>query len=296
MHKIEENQHLYINPLDQWDFPVSSDQAREMMTALESGQVIYFPNLSFAIESDEQPLLSFPLNPKRSKNVSYNSRNQMLGGIDLRENKALLQPLMTVMKRYHQMSTQLLNACCPGYQADQCNGRTSFRPIEIKGRKPPSYRKDDTRLHVDAFPSTPVNQTRILRVFTNINPYNEPRAWRLGESFSTVIQRFLPKVRPMLPFESDILYRLKITRKKRSHYDHCMLQIHNRMKAEMDYQQQVAAVSVDFPPGSTWIVYTDLVSHAALAGRYLLEQTFYPSVANMLYPMLSPQQQICHYR
>jgi hypothetical protein len=30
----------------------------------------------------------------------------------------------------------------------------------------------------------------------------------------------------------------------------------------------------DFPPGCTWLVYTDGVPHAALSGKFALEHTF----------------------
>ncbi len=96
----------------------------------------------------------------------------------------------------------------------------------------------------------------------------------------------------MFPGEAHLLYLLKITKKKRSHYDHYMLQIHNKMKATSSYQRNVSATEMSFPPGSTWIVYTDLVSHAALSGRFALEQTFYPPITNMLNFKLSPQHQI----
>ena len=33
-----------------------------------------------------------------------------------------------------------------------------------------TWRKDDTRLHVDSFPATPSGGRRILRVFSNVNP------------------------------------------------------------------------------------------------------------------------------
>ena len=67
------------------------------------------------------------------------------------------------------------------------------------GRSPPSaarvsWRKDDSRLHVDAFPSRPNHGERILRVFCNVNP-NEDRVWRVGESFEAVARRFLPRIR-----------------------------------------------------------------------------------------------------
>jgi len=281
---------FYTGSVDHWEPQITPEVAQAVTHALEMGKVVYLPRLNFHLESVQQSLLTMPLHPLGAKNISYNPKNQRIGGIDSATIAAAL--VKSVMQRYHQFSMKLLNALCPQYQAEQCSGRTSFRPIEIKGRKPVSYRKDDSRLHVDAFPSTPVNNLRILRVFTNINPDGENRCWRLGEPFSEVMRQFLPRARRLLPLEAEILYRLKATRQRRSHYDHYMLQIHNAMKADVEYQRSCPAVSMEFPPGSTWIVYTDLVSHAALAGRFVLEQTYYPAVENMLNPALSPQRQI----
>ncbi len=276
-------------PITDWQPKLAPTVSKEMTEALESGQVLYLPKLEFPLEKDETALFQMDLTPKHAKNISYNPKNQTLRALALPETADVMQKMM---QRYHHYTQQLLQHICPQYQIEAYSGRTSFRPIEIKGRRAPSYRKDDTRLHVDAFPSTPTNHSRILRVFTNINPYDEHRYWHIGEAYADVVRRFLPKIRPLFPLEAELLYRLKITRQKRLPYDHYMLHIHDKMKADLDYQQQVNFTPMNFPPGSTWIVYTDLVSHAALAGRFVLEQTYYPPVQNMQNPSLSPQYQL----
>ena len=83
----------------------------------------------------------------------------------------------------------MVGQALPAYRDRLEIGRTSFRPVEIAGRAS-SWRKDDTRLHIDSFPATPVHGKRILRVFTNVNPHGRPRTWRLGEDFESVAQRF----------------------------------------------------------------------------------------------------------
>ena len=45
---------------------------------------------------------------------------------------------------------------------------------------------------------------------------------------------------------------------------------------------------MSFPPGTTWLCFTDLVLHAALAGHCALEQTFHLPVAAMAHPERSP--------
>ena len=53
-----------------------------------------------------------------------------------------------------------------------------------------------------------------------------------------------------------------------------MLQLHDLMKADTAYQADAPQTAFDFPAGSSWIAFTDQVSHAAMAGQYQLEQTF----------------------
>jgi hypothetical protein len=159
--------------------------------------------------------------------------------------------------------------------------------VEVAGRSS-SWRKDDTRLHVDAFPSSPVHGQRILRVFSNINPHHSPRTWRLGESFENVANRYMPNIRPPIPGSSQLLKLLKITKSLRTPYDHYMLHLHDSMKADLKYQKEVDQLTFNFPPGSTWIVYSDQASHAAMSGQYMLEQTFYLPVQAMFNESKAP--------
>ena len=85
-----------------------------------------------------------------------------------------------------------------------------------------------------------------------------------------------------------MLHLCKITKSRRSAYDHYMLQLHDQMKGDVNYQAQARQIRHDFAPGSTWVVFTDQVSHAATAGQYLLEQTFYLPVNAMMDESKSP--------
>src|SRR5207244_9763487 len=86
----------------------------------------------------------------------------------------------------------------PAYAGLITRARASFRPAEISGRVT-SWRKDDTRLHVDSFPASPSGGRRILRLFTNVNPDGRPRAWRIGGEFEAVASRFADRLRLPLP-------------------------------------------------------------------------------------------------
>ena len=190
----------------------------------------------------------------------------------------------TLPVRYNQFHLQRWHI---SYYKEHLNqARTSFRPVEIAGRKS-SYRKDDTLLHVDSFPSTPVKGKRIMRFFTNINP-DKPRVWRLGEPFPQVVQKFGDQLRKPIPGLAWFLNAVGITKDYRTLYDHYMTCMHDKMKGDKEYQRNVTQYEILFPPGSTWIVYTDQASHAAMAGQHVLEQTYYLPVKGLHNPETSP--------
>jgi len=128
---------------------------------------------------------------------------------------------------------------------------------------------------------------RILRLFTNVNP-RSPRIWRVGEKFEKAAINFLPAIKPPLPGTESLLYWLRIVKGRRTEYDHYMLGIHDRMKADDAYQTDVAQTQLAIPPGTTWICYTDSVSHAAMSGQFAFEQTFYLPVSAMKDAKRSP--------
>lgn len=252
---------------------------------LENGHVLFFPALPFTLAPDEKVFLSTEFADPSSKNISYHPTQNKLWGVQ-RMSEEQRHQLKTMLHRFSQQALTMIRNLLPPYHPYLMIGRTSFRPVQIVGRET-SYRKDDKRLHVDAFPSSPNQGKRILRVFCNINP-GADRVWRIGEPFEQVAQRFVPKIRKPFPGSATILHFLNITKTPRSLYDHYMLHIHDRMKADEDYQKNAQQQEVRFPPASTWIVQTDHVSHAAMQGQHLLEQTFYLPVHAMQNPELSP--------
>lgn len=266
------------------------DTDATVTSALESGKIIFLPDDVFTLTAREQCFYSIPVLDKKHKNVSYHALRQQLGGYDPALSDELQADLKSMMQRFSDFAYQRLTLLMPTYQTHLRWGRTSYRPAEIKGRAS-SKRKDDTRVHVDAFAASPVNGWRILRVFCNINPNAEPRVWQVGEDFSTVLQRFYPQMSRYQAWKAHLLHQIKATKTLRSAYDHAMLQLHDRMKLDDQYQQTVNKQTIDFPAQSTWIVLTDSVSHAALSGQYLLEQTFYLPVHGMLHPEKSPLAQ-----
>jgi hypothetical protein len=271
-------------PITSWDGSYSESHQREAVLALETGRVLFFPKLAFEIAANEQSFLN-PAIVNGAKNVSFNPATDKLGGCACADGEAL--QLASMMKRFSESAALLLKGLLPQYTGKLKVGRASLRPVEISGRAT-SWRKDDSRLHVDSFPSTPMQGRRILRVFSNVNPAGKPRAWRIGEPFEDAARRFRPALRPPLPGVNAALQMFHVTRGRRTVYDHYMLQLHDGMKADVAYQQSSPQSQFDFPAGSTWVAFTDQVLHAATAGQHQMEQTFYLQVEDMVDPARSP--------
>jgi len=270
----------------QWDQAFDNATQQQAIENIENGQILFLPELAFSLTPDELRFLSPNYLHPHAKNIGYHPQSHKLWGVQRLTDQQHAQ-MKSLMSRFAKYARRLIDELLPHYSEHLITCRTSFRPMQVSDRKT-SYRKDDKRLHVDAFPSAPNQGKRILRVFCNINPDGEDRAWRTGESFEKVAQRFLPQIKPPLPGSAAILRLLKITKSTRTPYDHYMLQMHDKMKADMDYQEKADQQEVRFPPGSTWIVKTDQVSHAAMKGQYMLEQTFYLPVEAMRDEAKSP--------
>jgi hypothetical protein len=264
--------------------PMSEAVQAELTAALEHGKAVTMPGVGFPIQPAEAALLD-PRILAKAKNVSYNPANGSVGGTSCTGEEA--EVLRQFIARYSRLAGELVASLFPCYAGKMRLLRTSFRPAEIAGRKS-SWRKDDTRLHVDAFPSQPTNGNRILRVFCNVNPVGKPRVWRLGEPFEDVARRFLPGIGRPFPGSALVLRTLGITKSLRSEYDFIMLKLHDAMKADDAYQGSVGQTPVLFAPGTLWICYADSVSHAAISGQHQFEQTVSIPLAAMQDPGRSP--------
>jgi hypothetical protein len=261
-----------------WRGPFDSALQARALEALEDGRVLVMPHLHFVVTSGETPFSSQGALDKTRKNISFDPATGACHGTALTGED--LTRLSGMMQRFAADATAFVHALLPGYVTALERARTSFRPAEITGREY-SPRKDDRRLHVDAFPTRPMGGRRILRVFTNIAPDDTSRVWLVGEPFEDFAAKFLPRVRASLPGEAWILAQLGLTKGRRSRYDQIMLGLHDAAKQDDTYQTGAPRTELSFPPGTTWMCFTDQVLHAATAGRFALEQTFHLPVQVM---------------
>lgn len=275
-------------PHSNWANTYSHDV--DVVSALEQGKVIFLPNLAFKLNSKEKEMLSPSLIDPKRKNISYQpDLNKLSGVIRSSENDLHAATILAMMDRHYNSCLKLVANLLPEYRDSVHSPTSSLRLHPISEWKAGnSWRKDDTRLHVDAFPSRPNYGNRILRIFTNINPNGHSRVWRVGEPFPDIANHFVARCKPYSPFVSWLQNTVGITKTKRSHYDHIMLELHDAMKADMEYQANGRQAEIAFPTGSSWICFADQTPHAAMSGQFMMEQTFFLPIHAMKTPQHAP--------
>jgi len=275
---------LHSLNIDVWNEPYGEADRHDAVEALESGTVLYFPCLPFVLRQEERQLLTPALSSGRAKNIILDPSGRLKHDSAAGEERVLLQAMM---QRFAEHAVSLVSGLFPSYAAVLERARTSYRPAEIAGRKY-SPIKDDTRLHVDAFPTRPMRGRRIMRLFSNVNPGNAPRVWNVGEPFLDMARKILPRVEEPMAASAWFKAATFQTRGVRSAYDNIMLGLHDGAKLDMEYQRTSPQTRIAFPPGTTWLCYTDQVMHAALSGQFVLEQTFHLDIDAMVNPDRAP--------
>ena len=155
-----ERQILQIDAAD-WRFGAPKD---EWISALEAGKVLYLPHLSFVLSRDEQRFLNPAIRDPKTRNISLDADARLKG---VAGDTATQQAVAAMVGRFRTQAQTLIESLLPGYTGALRLAPTSFRPTQVETRSQ-SWRADDRRLHVDAFPSRPNYGERILRVFTSI--------------------------------------------------------------------------------------------------------------------------------
>ena len=278
---------------------VSETQAQAWCAQLEAGEILYFPQTPVPISQDD---LAFLLGLQQSdsslhKNIAYKPNIDKLSGVDTKTaDAAAVSRLQGIMRQYSKSVVAFLTRFLSPYQAKWQLDYASFRPQEEEGRDL-SLRKRNDLLHTDAFPTRPTHGARILRFFNNIHP-TRTRDWVVGDPFATLVKQFAPA--EIAPSPDNALSRAAkglgrsmglgaaIPSIKRSPYDDFMMRFHNFLKENARFQAECAKYPWQFPAGSSWMVYTDTVPHAVLAGQYALEQTLLVAPEALVNPETSP--------
>jgi hypothetical protein len=278
--------------------PNPMERARHYCQELEQGGILYFTGIPFDFPADE---IEFLLSQKQSgfkghKNISYRPATDLLRG-DAGETPEASRHLKQIMRDYSRRVTDFLGKFLQPYAGQWKLDFASYRPVEEHNRDLALHKRNDL-VHVDAFPSRPTRGGRILRVFTNINP-RQNRVWEVTEPFEAIARKYAQDaglkdltantpVRTLLRSVAPLLTTVGVSSAGRSAYDRFMLRFHDYLKENNDYQQKYPKERIEFPPGSTWMVYTDTVPHAVLSGQYALEQTYIIPISAMVAPRHAP--------
>lgn len=275
-------------------------QLRAWCADLEAGGVLYFPQTPLPIPPADLTLLlgQQQTGSKLHKNIAYKPNRDELSGVDAKTSSAaVVEQVHDIMRRYSGSVAEFLAHFLAPYQQRWVMDYASYRPLEEQGRDLPVRRRNDL-LHTDAFPTRPTRGARILRFFHNIHP-TRTRDWVIGEPFAKFVDQFTPGRLP-LPHPDSAAARAGkklaqstglaglVPQWKRTPYDEFMMRLHNAMKENAAYQRDCAKEEFRFAPGSSWMVYTETVPHAVLAGQYALEQTFLVDPAAMVTPDSPP--------
>jgi hypothetical protein len=277
----------------------ASKRAEYYSVQLELGNALFFPESPFRLKEED---LQFLLNVRQSsasyhKNISYRPSEDRIRGFDRKVIDA--EVLRRIMRSYSQSASELVSTLlAPSYKVRLENA--SFRAIEEQDRKVRSVKNRNDLLHVDAFPTRPTNGDRILRLFTNIHP-SKPRGWVVSEPFEIVagqlaldagLMSFARKRRSSFDFIGRAVRwmsrQVGARIADRSAYDRFMLSFHDYLKYNEAFQKNCQKFYWDFPPGSTWLVFTDMVPHSVSSGQFALEQTFIVSRHSLLRPDKAP--------
>jgi 3-deoxy-D-manno-oct-2-ulosonic acid (Kdo) hydroxylase len=281
------------------DAPIESGvwteaQAREVCRHLECGHIAFLPRSPIEIPHEDRELL---LGHKQSssayhKNISYRPLEDRVTGLDRSEEQEA-EKLRAILADHSKRSVEFLRTFLAPYAGKWKLEFASFRPIEEKGRAARLHARNDL-LHFDSFPTRPTNGARILRFFTNINPAQN-RVWLTSQTFEAFgplmvkaggLTSSLPN--PLMQGMQYLARALHLRGMNRSPYDDLMHRCHNAMKEDENFQKNTPKNRWEFPPNSSWMVFTDCVSHAVLSGQYALEQTLLVPPAALVEPQRSP--------
>jgi len=278
--------------LETVDVPRAADEDR-YRRILEEGRILFFARTPFPIPEEDQALLRGQRQGGGGyhKNIAYRpAADRVTGAARGTDGEGLRR----VLGAYSRAVVSFTSSILPSYAARWRVDFASYRGEEEEGRDLAVRSRNDL-VHVDAFPTRPTGGDRILRVFTNVNP-EAPRVWRTGGTFEDLAPRFasgsglLERARRggLGSRARGLARALGLPVAARSPYDRFMLSFHHFLKESRAFQEEGGKATLEFPAGSTWLVFTDMVSHAVLAGRHALEQTFIVSRASLALPEKAP--------
>ena len=282
-----------------WKDPsLGAARSRWCCERLEHGDILVLPQFPVVSEQDRSFLTGVrQAGSSLIKNISYEPASGRLRGYARSATDAPM--LERVLRGYSELTHTAIAELLSPYAAALQIDFTSFRPLEEHGR-PLRGRSRNDLIHVDSFPTRPARGRRILRFFTNAHP-TKPRVWNTSQTFEDLaatmaldagLMRYTARggdlsdsLRGAL---TAVARRAGIPLADRAPYDQFMLRFHDYLKLNQGFQRECPKQRHEFTPGSSWIAFTDMVSHAVLSGQFALEQTFFLPIGALIAPHKSP--------
>jgi len=285
-------------------FEASSPQ--DVEDAMERAEVVFWQRCPVELPSEDDLEFMRTGLPRelQVKNISYHPESNSIPRFEA--GPAVRDRIERILRTHGQRVEAFLRRVTPDYVPGWTLGTTSFRSIEEQGRKL-KPRSSNELVHIDAGAYGATNGARILRFFVNIHPTRD-RVWGTKGGFGALLARHRELVeaakggRDRVALDKgplDRLYSGMVTALSKvyplfqvidsSPYDRSMRRIHNYMKenpsfrdSNEDYQE------IHFPPLSSWMVFTDGISHSVLSGQHALVTTVLIPLANARNPALAP--------
>jgi hypothetical protein len=272
----------------------SSQNNVSLEERLEFGELLTWSPCPFALPgANERAFLSQQRLRTSKKNIDLDPKDGRLTGFQFQSVEQTAR-LSRIMAEFSQNAATWLAQALPRYAPGLRLDRVTFRPEEEATRKLRLTARNDL-LHIDAFPSRPSHGWRILRLYVNIHP-TAPRVWATSETFPKLLQQFGTAM-GIPPADSEswsarlrrgLLRLFQPETTGSSDYDRFMLRFHHFLKRNDSFQERAPRKLWRFPPWTTWLAFTDALSHAELRGRYALEHSFFVAPNTLTHPELAP--------
>lgn len=272
----------------------------ELSDALEQGSVVYFPQTPVALPdvADLQFLRTRMPEIMQKKNVSYHPESDEVHGLAGTPDE--VQRTAEILKQHMAAVVDFLTRHIPQLTQGWTVGTSSFRPLQERGRALSAHASNEL-VHVDAMAYGATHGDRVLRFFINANDRGEDRVWTTKGNFAALYPKHAAAAGIAPPPGRGHDLREKLGDRLRSGavgglaklhpgartaldsspYDRVMRRFHNYMKDTPAFQAlEDGHQTFRFPPGSAWMTFTDMVSHACIEGQHAFADTFVVPLAS----------------
>lgn len=275
--------------------------------ALERGAVVHFPVSPVPLPSAEDLEFLRVRMPgmMQKKNVSYHPESDTVHG--LQGDPADVARTNDILKTHMRAVVDFLERNIPQLAGDWRVGTASFRPLQERGRALSAHASNEL-VHVDALAYGATHGDRVLRFFINANDNGEDRVWITKGGFAELYERHAAAAGIAPPpgghrLRESALNRLRTravnglarlhpgakTALDSSPYDRLMRRFHNYMKDTPEFQAlEQGHQEFRFAPGSAWMTFTDMVSHACIEGQHAFADTFIVPLENCRLKGMAP--------